>query len=468
MSRRTLTLCLIGAAFLFMLLRIELAVTHRFDIDEFEHVHSAWSMAQGLALYKDFFEHHPPLFYLTISPLLHVLEGRDALIALRLAMLPLALGVLVLVYALASELRNREAGAWAVLLLSTTILFVQKSIEIRPDVPALLLLLISAYLLVSRPRSPQAWAGAGFAAACSLAFTPKTAFALAGFLLACAWIHRSDVRRLRLAAAFAAGVAVPVVGLGGYLLATDAVSEAWFYNVEFNALVPYQYQWGILISGFTGSLAQNYAFWFLSCLALGRGLVLRTRPGDFVISGGVLGAILGILVIQVPLRQYLMVIVSLLCVLLAVAVIDLAERVQRRQGEWLTGWALAILAVVMIVPGALGFAAERRDTNDEQFARLEYVWEHTEPQESVFDCWSGLYVFRPHAFFYHFLGPDIRPTLDLIDPAILRRDLPAALRKNRPRVVFADPSCDELPAEARRYIDEHYESGRYPEILLRR
>ena len=425
-------------------------------------------MTQGLALYKDFFEHHPPLFYFTINPLLYAFEGREALIALRLAMLPIALGILGLVYALASELRNRQAGVWAVFLLSTTILFVQKSIEIRPDVPALLLLLSAIYLLVSRPRSALAYAGSGMAAACSLAYTPKTAFAIAGLLVACALIHKRDERRLRLGLAFAGGFTVPFVCLWGYFLSTGAVSEALFYNVQFNALVSYRYQWSNFSSSFLESLFRNFVFWCLSLIALGRSLLARTDPGQRAISGCALGAILGILMLQVPMRQYLMVIVSLLCVLLAVAVVDLGERLQEVKGARFAGWILTVLAVVLLVPGSLGFAAERRITNDEQFAKLEYVWENTREDEAVFDCWSGLYLFRPHAFFYHFLGPDIRPTLDRIDRAILRRDLLKALRETKPRVAFADSNCRQLPVEVRAYIRNHYKRGRYPEILLPR
>lgn len=453
---------------LLILVRVELAITHRFDIDEFEHVHSAWSMTQGLALYKDFFEHHPPLFYFTISPLLHLFEGREALIALRLAMLPIAVGILALVFALTSRLRNRQAGVWAVFMLSTTLLFVQKSIEIRPDVPALLLLLAAVYLLVSPPRSALVCAGGGFAAACSLAYTPKTAFALAGLLAACVWNHRRDERRLEFGLAFAAGFSLPLVCLGGYFLATGALPEALFYNLEFNAQVSYRYQWLNFSSSFMDSLAQNFAFWCLSLLALGRSLLVRTDPAARAISWCAVGAILGILVLQVPMRQYLMVIVSLLCIVLAIATTDLAERLQAFKGARFAGWTGALLAAVLLLPGSLGLAAERRDTNDEQFAKLEYVWENTAEDEFVFDCWSGLYVFRPHAFFYHFLGPDIWPTLERIDRSILRRDLLEALRATEPRVAFADSECKKLPAPVRLYIQKHYSKGRYPEILLRR
>jgi hypothetical protein len=357
---------------------------------------------------------------------------------------------------------------WAVFTLSTTLLFVQKSIEIRPDVPALLLLLAAIYLLVSSPRSAMNYAGSGIALACSLAYTPKTAFAIAGLLAACALNHKGDARRLEFGLAFFGGFSLPLVCLLGYFLSTGALHEALFYNIEFNAQVSYRYQWLNFSSSFMGSLAQNSAFWCLSLIALGRSLLVRTDPGERAVSWCALGAILGILVIQVPMRQYLMVIVSLLCILLALAITDFAERVQDLKGPRFAGWMATSIAAVLLVPGSLGFAAERRDTNDEQFAKLEYVWENTREGEFVFDCWSGLYLFRPHAFFYHFLGPDIRPTLERIDPAILRRNLLEALRATEPRVAFADSECRKLPAEVRLYIQNHYSGGRYPEILLRR
>ena len=43
-------------------------VHRRFDIDELEHAHAAWCVAQGLIPYRDFFEHHPPALYLLSAP----------------------------------------------------------------------------------------------------------------------------------------------------------------------------------------------------------------------------------------------------------------------------------------------------------------------------------------------------------------------------------------------------------------
>src|SRR4051812_45251188 len=41
--------------------------TRYFDTDELEHLHGAWCISRGLVMYKDFFEHHPPLLALALS-----------------------------------------------------------------------------------------------------------------------------------------------------------------------------------------------------------------------------------------------------------------------------------------------------------------------------------------------------------------------------------------------------------------
>src|SRR5882724_5568438 len=51
-----------------LLLRLPLLQGRSFDPDEFEHLHAAWCMSQGMVVYKDFFEHHTPWYYWFVSP----------------------------------------------------------------------------------------------------------------------------------------------------------------------------------------------------------------------------------------------------------------------------------------------------------------------------------------------------------------------------------------------------------------
>ena len=57
------------AAGIYVCLRLLLIWRRSFDPDEMEHLHAAWSFAQGQTLYKDFFELHGPLFYFLLWPI---------------------------------------------------------------------------------------------------------------------------------------------------------------------------------------------------------------------------------------------------------------------------------------------------------------------------------------------------------------------------------------------------------------
>src|SRR5437016_5692798 len=63
-----------------------------FNEDELQHLHAAWLVHQGFVPYRDYFDHHPPLFHYTFAPLVSWLGGSQA--ALFLVTRLLALGVL--------------------------------------------------------------------------------------------------------------------------------------------------------------------------------------------------------------------------------------------------------------------------------------------------------------------------------------------------------------------------------------
>ena len=69
---RTTQLIVIGITVLgAVVLVLRVLSLHRrfFDLDEFQHLHMAWLMAQGLVPYVDFYEHHTPLLHLLLMPI---------------------------------------------------------------------------------------------------------------------------------------------------------------------------------------------------------------------------------------------------------------------------------------------------------------------------------------------------------------------------------------------------------------
>jgi hypothetical protein len=123
--------------------RLPLITTRRFDPDEFEHAHVAWSLLQGLVPYRDFFEHHTPVYHYVLAALLSSFDvsgsadaGFHALFAARYLSWAMSLAVLAMTFLLARRLLEPSTGWVALALASASLVLSLRAIEIRPDVLA--------------------------------------------------------------------------------------------------------------------------------------------------------------------------------------------------------------------------------------------------------------------------------------------------------------------------------------------
>jgi hypothetical protein len=161
-------------------LRILAAFRMEFDSDEPQHLHVVWGWTRGLLPYRDFFDNHAPLFHLLCAPLLAVVgERADALVLMRLALLPVTAAALACLWALGRRLVSPRAGLWGAVLAAFWPEHFLTSLEFRSDGlwAALWLATLLAWLggRGSRLRAGSGGALAGAAAAVSL----KTSLLLA-------------------------------------------------------------------------------------------------------------------------------------------------------------------------------------------------------------------------------------------------------------------------------------------------
>ena len=129
-----------------------------FDHDEFEAMHTAWYIFQGERIYEDFIQHHFPLLHYLLVPL-YALFGSttDTIIAARVVMFFNVLGMLAATYLIALEVyRKHLVAVVGTLFLTLITLFTAKAIEIRPDVPQSLFVMVGAYLVLRGFRTPLA------------------------------------------------------------------------------------------------------------------------------------------------------------------------------------------------------------------------------------------------------------------------------------------------------------------------
>lgn len=131
--------------------------TRGIDPDELEHLHAAYCVHRGDVPYRDFFEHHSPALYYVIQPLFWIFGPElDVLWWGRGVMFVCSLITLGLTAILARRIAGPATALPAVCLLAWTTIFQTKGIELRPDVPAtLLVILCSVIAFVARSKTER-------------------------------------------------------------------------------------------------------------------------------------------------------------------------------------------------------------------------------------------------------------------------------------------------------------------------
>lgn len=113
---------------------------HAFDDDEFQHLQAAFSILSGRIPYLDFFEHHLMLYHILAAPFCFIRDWY-AIFIFRFFSLLFAAISLSLLYRCAKLIAIRWEGAFcAILLLGASPFYMLKMTEVRPEVPAVLVL----------------------------------------------------------------------------------------------------------------------------------------------------------------------------------------------------------------------------------------------------------------------------------------------------------------------------------------
>jgi len=373
-----------------------------FDHDEFAHVHNAWQVANGYTPYTDFFHNHHPLLWYSIAPFLVILGNSiQTLVIVRIAIFGLTIGMAFLTFLIARRCTSStRASLLSVLLLLSMVMFVEKSIEIRPDVPQVMLGLVSVYFLVSftETHENKHMALAGLCASFAFLFSQKTTFLLIAYaplLLHGLLRHRIPARALLY---FLISLSVPLLvflvllvksgSLSGYLLNNWLMNIHWLYT--FSPL-------RCLSRSFVG---QNALFWLLSPVSICTVLLSRRTSNALKATAFIAMVLLfsALLVVKAPFRQHYLFVIPLLCV----ATGHLLERVIVRFR--LRGIHILILVIVLLAQPLL-FLLPRSTSSrvrDRQLARVEFVLDNSAASDLVYDGNIQFNLFRPDLHYFWF------------------------------------------------------------------
>jgi hypothetical protein len=124
---------LIGGLSLALILAFTISRHRNYQVDEIEHIHSAFNVHQGQVLYRDFWEGHNPLLYAFLQPFIDPNDPAATFGDARAMMFIVLLAIVGCAAFVAHRLAGIAAAMLASGLLLTHTTFVERAIEIRPD-----------------------------------------------------------------------------------------------------------------------------------------------------------------------------------------------------------------------------------------------------------------------------------------------------------------------------------------------
>ena len=389
-------------------------------------------MAQGQTLYKDFFALHGPLLYFLLSPVTAFVNDPIAAVWTGRGLMAVFWGgMLLLQWHLAPfHAWSRWERLTSVLLLASFTTFANKSMEIRPDVPAAFLFSVMLVLGTRAPSKGKSFF-LGLLMGLAAFFSLKIIYCCSGFWLGYLFVHgkKLGVRRLLTTMGvwpLLVGCLIPVASVLTYFLMRHASKPFWecygLFNFHFRQL----YVPGSMFLERT--LRQNPLLWVFGVV----GAYLGRKDG--VLLFPFVTTLVAVMLTPSPYEQHYLFLAAPLSYLATLTCAALFRTLARLM-DWRL-WAVGALAASLLLAG--GFVQQLqmlKVTNQEQIAQIRCVMLETKPTDLVFDFWTGYAFYRPHACQHWFLPMDI--TLS-IGRERVREEITHAWENNACRALIWD------------------------------
>lgn len=435
-----------------LLVILALAFFREFDHDEFEAVHSSWKMLNGEAIYIDFFQHHHPFFYYLIQPILWLFgESIVTLYVLRLLMFFMFLGMLWVVYRLALMVYDDEkVAALTVVLLSCMTMFAQKAIEIRPDVPQVLLGLTGVLFMFQsiKLKLPLRSGMSALCIALSYLFLQKTVFIVGSIgIVQLFWIYERQFSFIGLIKYWLV-FGLAIMPYYGYLFFSGEFENYLFYNWILNM----HFEGGF--SAFRTIIDSLYYNHFIWLFGVG-GFILFFNKGfkDISLLGIVLFA--SVFVVRAPYRQYFMPFLPVLCMMAAYTMIKLLSYARQKVVVGL----IALVPMIYLVRTIVVYP------NSLQLKKIEWVLNQTDSSDYVYDGDIYFNLFRRDIdYFWYSTEPEKGGLGTYQKLRSYNYDLNYSIQKYRPKIV-SNTYIDEVTLEL--IMVDYKPSLAYPDLYIR-
>jgi Dolichyl-phosphate-mannose-protein mannosyltransferase len=476
-------------------IRMHLTWNRRFNADEFQHLHAAWMVHSGYFPYRDFWDNHTPLLhYFLASGFPYFEEGVPLMMFVRGIMSTVGLLIVWLTYRIARFDHDRFTSLLCALVLSFSVLFIQKTIEIRPDQFLVILWLASVWIYIrffSMSKNGLHLIAAGLLLGMGMLFSPKALLCFAAFTLTFAANSISSIisseskregspisgtTRVYRFHTFFRVIRDCLYYALGFLIPISACALFFWQKKSLGMLVDSTILENLDYPNFrrpTYLLSLQHIVLFLIAFAgmivcfLERNIHRSTYRSRFLI-GVVCFILMFIFLFLMPaqFQQSALVFVPFLAIYAGIALKKSAEPVI--VGERSLTWkqksllAFTLLTGVLIPCGSLFVKQPTTGSNAEQLELMRTVLNHTNQHDVIFDG-NAAYVFRPQAYYYGSLVEGIR---ERIGRGEVRISIPQSLKDHHCKFIIYDDRVSRLPTNVQEFIRHNYIPTQFPEILV--
>jgi hypothetical protein len=383
----------------------------------------------------------------------------EALFVLRVLQWLIALAGAVAHHLLARRWLGPLGASVASLLLWSTLIVFEKSIEIRPDTPAFALLQF-ALLTLGREGSVRR---AGFASSLlglGLLFTQKLVFPILGVMFALWRLGRGGPEpQTRRNLVMVSGLLWPTAACAVFFLLRGGlgafIGDVFLINLRWKATLP---AGPFFVSRFA---EPNPFFAVVGGLGLLWGLLRLASPepaggrvGRMVFWCALSGA-LGVVVLPAAWEQYYLLFLPQLAMVGSDFLLRVSAVIIKRTTSS-AGVALLVLTAMLssLTSVRTAILNQRLRVSEHKEKAIAMILDNSSMADTVLDGYTGIGVFRPHAFRYFFLHAEMRRMLD----GAVVRELEEGLADGAiaPRFVSTDSHLRAVSPRVRDFLDRNF------------
>ena len=277
-----------------LILRIPILLLRCFCPDEFQHLHATRSLVHGMVPYRDFFEHHTPFLYFLLAPVYAIVGDSISMLFYSWGvMLLFTGGITYLVYKLGKMVYGADTGWIGALFVAYNLMFMDKTIETRPDLPGMVFWLLTLIFLIQGMRCKQRryYLLSGTSIALAILCTPKMLFGGIGLFLAALWLlidkrtGNTLKESVRAFAWMAVGVAIPSAVTCIYFGVNQGLDDFIYRNFTMNLRWRHRNSLGATWSYWLYNVARNPFFSVFSFTGLAIASY-RLKSKNYIVKGG--------------------------------------------------------------------------------------------------------------------------------------------------------------------------------------